>query len=86
MPPTMSRSRACRFRRARRLRVNGRSITVEDPVPAGHKVAITAISAGENRLRYGQVIGRARMRIEPGRHVHTHNVAFEELVLRLRVS
>ena len=61
------------------LRVNGRSITVEDPVPAGHKVAIAAVSAGENVLRYGQVIGRARMRIEPGRHVHTHNIAFEEL-------
>ncbi len=37
------------------------------------------IGAGENVLRYGQVIGRARMRIEPGRHVHTHNLAFEEL-------
>jgi altronate hydrolase len=61
------------------LRVNGRSITVEDPVPAGHKIAITAISAGDNVLRYGQVIGRARIRIEPGRHVHSHNIAFEEL-------
>src|ERR1700688_2617249 len=61
------------------LRVNGRSITVVDPVAAGHKVAITAVSAGENVLRYGQVIGRARIRIEPGRHVHTHNIAFEEL-------
>jgi altronate hydrolase len=61
------------------LRVSGRSVTVEDPVPAGHKVAIAAVSAGENVLRYGQVIGRARTRIEPGRHVHTHNIAFEEL-------
>src|SRR5205807_5506562 len=25
--------------------------------------------------------GRARIRIEPGRHVHTHNVGFEELAL-----
>ena len=61
------------------LHVSGRSITVEDPVPAGHKVAIAAVSAGDNVLRYGQVIGRARTRIEPGRHVHTHNIAFEEL-------
>jgi altronate hydrolase len=61
------------------LRVNGRSITVEEPVPAGHKVAVEAIAAGENIVRYGQVMGRARMRIEPGRHVHTHNVSFEEL-------
>jgi len=61
------------------LRVDGRSVRVEDPVPAGHKVAITAIGAGENVLRYGQVIGRARIRIDAGRHVHTHNITFEEL-------
>jgi altronate hydrolase len=29
--------------------------------------------------RYGQIIGRASAVIEPGRHVHTHNLAFEEL-------
>ena len=61
------------------LRVNGRSITVEDPVPAGHKIAVAAVGAGENVLRYGQLIGRARIGIQPGRHVHTHNIAFEEL-------
>jgi altronate dehydratase len=61
------------------LRVDGIAVTVEDPVPAGHKVALRAIPAGENIVRYGQMMGRARMRIEPGRHVHTHNVAFEEL-------
>ena len=61
------------------LRVNGRSISVEEAVPAGHKIAIAAIGAGETVLRYGQVIGRARVAIQPGRHVHTHNIAFEEL-------
>jgi altronate hydrolase len=61
------------------LRVSGRSITVEEPVPAGHKIAVAAIEPGENVLRYGQVIGRARIRIDPGRHIHTHNIAFEEL-------
>src|SRR5260370_11709718 len=61
------------------IRVSGRTVTLSDPIPAGHKVAIMAIVTGENVLRYGQVIGRARARIEPGRHVHTHNVSFEEL-------
>src|SRR5882724_3383632 len=61
------------------LLVEGRTITVEDPVPAGHKVALAAIPTGETIIRYGQVMGRARLRIEPGRHVHTHNVSFEEL-------
>jgi altronate hydrolase len=62
-----------------KLRVGERSVTVEDVVSPGHKIAITAIGAGENILRYGQIIGRAKIRIEPGRHVHTHNVSFEEL-------
>ncbi len=61
------------------LRVNGRAVTVLDPVPPGHKVAVTAVARGADLLRYGQVIGRAREGIEPGRHVHTHNIAFEEL-------
>src|SRR5437870_326878 len=61
------------------VRVAERSVTVEDPIPAGHKVAVKAIPAGEPVVRYGQVMGRARIRIEPGRHVHTHNVSFEEL-------
>src|SRR5579872_1088864 len=61
------------------IRVEGETITVEDPIPMGHKVALRAIPAGEPIVRYGQLMGRARIRIEPGRHVHTHNVAFEEL-------
>jgi len=61
------------------LRVDGRVVTVEDAIPAGHKVALQAIGGGEQIIRYGQVMGRARIRIEPGRHVHTHNVSFEEL-------
>ena len=63
------------------VRVAGREITAEDPIPAGHKIALAAIPAGETIVRYGQVMGRAKIRIEPGRHVHTHNVAFEELEL-----
>jgi len=61
------------------IRVDGETITVEDPIPMGHKVALRAIPSGEPIVRYGQLMGRARTRIEPGRHVHTHNVAFEEL-------
>ena len=31
--------------------------------------------------RYGQSIGRATAAIDAGRHVHTHNLGFEELAL-----
>jgi diadenosine tetraphosphate (Ap4A) HIT family hydrolase len=63
----------------RRLEIAGRSVTVAEPIPPGHKVALAAIARGENVLRYGQRIGRASQPIEAGRHVHTHNLAFEEL-------
>jgi altronate hydrolase len=62
------------------LRVDGETVHALDPIPAGHKIAIRAIPSGENIIRYGQAMGRARIRIDAGRHVHTHNVAFEELV------
>jgi altronate hydrolase len=61
------------------LKVEGQSLTARDYIPAGHKIAIAAIPAGQTVLRYGQIIGRASAPIEPGRHVHTHNLAFEEL-------
>ena len=43
-------------------------------VPAGHKVAIKRINAGEPARKYGQIIGFASTPIEPGDHVHTHNL------------
>jgi altronate hydrolase len=52
-----------------------------DAIPAGHKLALRTILPGELVLRYGQTIGRAKRTIEPGEHVHTHNLSFEELHL-----
>lgn len=45
-------------------------------VPRGHKVATTRVRVGEPVRKYGQVIGYASDEIEPGDHVHTHNLAF----------
>src|ERR1700722_10976732 len=61
------------------LKVDGQSVTARDPIPAGHKIAVARIQPGETVRRYGQIIGRASAAIEPGRHIHTHNLAFEEL-------
>jgi altronate hydrolase len=61
------------------LRVNGSSFTAAGAVPAGHKIAVAPIGAGETVRRYGQSIGRAKRAIAVGEHVHTHNLSFEEL-------
>ncbi len=63
------------------LSVGGQRIVTRDPIPAGHKVALRSLQAGEMLFRYGQAIGRASRFIEAGRHVHLHNLAFEELRL-----
>jgi altronate hydrolase len=63
------------------LRVDGASVVALDAIPAGHKIAVRAIAAGAMVERYGQSIGRATEAIAAGRHVHTHNLGFEELAL-----
>jgi altronate hydrolase len=63
------------------LRIGGLEIRTRAPIPAGHKIALKSIAPGETLVRYGQAIGRAKSAIEPGDHVHTHNLAFEELAL-----
>jgi len=50
------------------------TVTAAEAIPAGHKIALRAISAGENILKYGFPIGHAKTDIAPGAHVHTQNV------------
>ena len=55
--------------------LDGRVILVREAIGSGHKIALTRIAAGEDVIKYGNPIGRATSDIEPGTHVHTHNVA-----------
>jgi altronate hydrolase len=61
------------------LKMGGQTVIARQPIPAGHKIAVTSIARGAVVRRYGQVIGRASQDVTPGSHVHTHNLAFEEL-------
>jgi len=63
------------------LVVDGVPVKVLDSVPAGHKIAVAPIRAGEIVHRYGQSIGRAKSAIEPGNHIHTQNLAYEEAAM-----
>jgi len=49
-------------------------IIVREPIPFGHKVALRPIRRGEQVIKYGASIGVACADIEPGHHVHVHNV------------
>lgn len=43
-------------------------------VTQGQKIATRDIAAGQNVIRYGQIIGQAKADIVPGEHVHVHNL------------
>ena len=43
-------------------------------IPAGHKMALVDIPAGEHVIKYGCSIGRATCHIRAGQWVHTHNL------------
>jgi altronate hydrolase len=50
-------------------------ISLNDDIPARHKVAISSISEGEVIIKYGYPIGKAKCDISPGDHVHNHNIS-----------
>ena len=48
--------------------------TLKQDVPYAHKFARRFISRGGDVVKYGEVIGEATADIQPGEHVHVHNV------------
>lgn len=56
------------------LDLGGRPVELVDGVPFGHKFALVAHEVGADVRKYGEVIGRASDAIDPGEHVHVHNV------------
>jgi len=51
-----------------------RSVTLNDDIPFGHKVALHDIGEGDEVLKYGTSIGYASEDIAAGDWVHVHNV------------
>jgi altronate hydrolase len=58
-----------------RLTGEGSDLIVKQTISSGHKLAIAPIAVGEVVRRYGQIIGFATRPIEPGDHVHSHNLS-----------
>ncbi len=50
------------------------TLAARGEIPAGHKIARRDIAAGEEVVKYGQVIGRATQTIRQGEWVHSHNL------------
>ena len=52
-----------------------RSVIARDDIPVYHKIAVKAVKKDGTVLKYGEVIGYATADIEPGDHVHIHNLS-----------
>ncbi len=50
------------------------TVTANQAVPYGHKIALRPIKKGETVYKYGLSIGSALVDIQPGDHVHVHNI------------
>ncbi len=50
------------------------AVLAREKIPFGHKVALIPIRPGDDVIKYDHPIGRAVKTIEPGDHVHTHNL------------
>ncbi|MCC7049829.1 MAG: UxaA family hydrolase, partial [Alphaproteobacteria bacterium] len=55
----------------------GERTTARAKIPAGHKIATAAIAPGQPVRKFNQIIGFAKEAIQPGDHVHVHNIAFK---------
>ena len=49
-------------------------ISPREGIPAGHKVALRDIAAGEKVIKYGCPIGTAQSDIKAGEWIHSHNL------------
>lgn len=61
------------------VNVDGLVVVVDRDVGMGHKIAVHRIATGGKILKHGVPIGSATRDIDPGAHVHVHNMQSDYL-------
>jgi altronate hydrolase len=56
------------------ITVGDDSVKIRVPIPAGHKIALRALAAGDVVHKYGWAIGRLTAAVQPGDWIHSHNL------------
>ena len=62
------------FTKGETIEVDGKTITLAQDTPPGHKVLITDTAEGENIIKYGYPIGHARQALAAGTWVNENNL------------
>lgn len=68
------------FAPGERIEVAGQQIEIGTAIGAGHKIAVRPVQADEPIFKFGWPIGLAKHAIQPGTHVHTHNVRCDHVI------
>ena len=69
-----------------KTKIEGKDIVTKDPIPFGHKVCLKTVNKGDPIIKYDQIIGFASKNINPGEHVHSHNLEFKEFDREYKVT
>jgi altronate dehydratase small subunit len=62
-----------------RIEIEGVVVTLAKTIDLGHKIARRALRTDEKVLRYGAIIGHVTSDVQPGDHLHTHNLESDYL-------
>ena len=68
-----------RLEAGERVKIEGEMVTLAKTIDLGHKVARRALRTDEKVLRYGAIIGHVTSDVQPGEHLHTHNLESDYL-------
>jgi len=61
------------------IECGGTSFVLEQAVPLGAKLALRSLPVGARIIKFGEPIGSLTANVEPGSHVHTHNLESDYL-------
>ena len=68
-----------------KTKIEGQNISSIDDIPFGHKVCLKTVNKGDPVIKYDQIIGFASKNINPGEHVHSHNLEFKDFDRKFKV-
>ncbi|MDC1338608.1 altronate dehydratase family protein [Pelagibacteraceae bacterium] len=69
-----------------KTKIEGQNISSIDDIPFGHKICLKTVNKGDPVIKYDQIIGFASKNINPGEHVHSHNLEFKDFDRKFKVT
>lgn len=68
-----------------KTKIESQNISSIDDIPFGHKICLKTVNKGDPVIKYDQIIGFASKNINPGEHVHSHNLEFKDFDRKFKV-